>query len=117
VGTVPFCMGLGICVRAAWRGRKSVQGVVPLALLASSLTVNLAGTDYELKWFWVILAYALASETYLRQRRPGSARIAAPRVPGGEAGFGLAAGAARLRPTPLPVRTGDLAEAGRGPEV
>ena len=80
VGTVPFCIGLGLCVRAAWRGRKSVPGIVPLALLATTLTVNLAGTDYELKWFWVVLAYALASETYPRKRRAGFATMAPPGI-------------------------------------
>jgi O-antigen ligase len=68
VGTVPFCIGLFLCVRAAWRGRKSTQGISPLALIVATLTVSLAGTFHGLKAFWIILAYSLASESYLRVR-------------------------------------------------
>src|SRR6266542_3982452 len=68
-GTIPFCIGLVLCVRAAWRGRESTQGLLPLALIVASLTVNLSNTYLELKWFWVVLAYSLASETYLQVKR------------------------------------------------
>jgi O-antigen ligase len=79
VGTIPFCIGLAMCARAAWRGRKGVQGPLPLALLVAVLTVNLSGTYYVTKWFWLILAYALASATYVRRRRPQSRLMSANR--------------------------------------
>jgi O-antigen ligase len=63
VGALPFFVGLGLCIRAGWRGRKSARGLLPLALLATILTVNLSGTHYDLKWFWIVLALALASES------------------------------------------------------
>jgi O-Antigen ligase len=69
VGTIPVCIGLALCVRAAWRGRSGTQGLLPLALIVASLIVNLSNTYLELKWFWVVLAYSLASETYLQVRR------------------------------------------------
>jgi len=68
VGTLPFCVAVALAVRGAWRGRKGTQGLVPLALVVAVLTTNLSGTNHGLKWFWVILAYALASETYVRGR-------------------------------------------------
>jgi hypothetical protein len=69
VGTILFCAGLALCVRAAWRARKSIQGVLPVTLVVAMLTLNLSGTYQQQKWFWVILAYSLASESYLRVRR------------------------------------------------
>jgi len=72
VGTIPFCIGLALCVRSAWRGRKSIQGLLPFALITTILTLNLSGTYYQQKWFWVILAYSLASENYLRARKTRS---------------------------------------------
>jgi O-antigen ligase len=71
VGTIPFVVGLGLCVRAAWRGRKSGEGLLPLALLGAILTVNLSGTHYDLKWFWFVLALALASESIAGARGTG----------------------------------------------
>lgn len=69
VGTILFCIGLAMCGRAAWRGRQGAQGLLPLALFVAVLTLNLSGTLYVTKWFWVVMAYALASETYVRRRR------------------------------------------------
>lgn len=98
VGTIPFCIGLGLCARAAWRGRRGAQGLLPLALFVAVLTVNQSGTYHVTKWFWLVLAYTLASETYVRRRRAGS-RV----MPVNPPGFALArsgGGPKPWRPTP-----------------
>jgi O-antigen ligase len=95
VGTTLFSAGLILCLRGAWRARKGAQGLLPLALLGAVMAVNLSGTYYVTKWFWFVLAYAAASETYVR-RRP--VRVPPLRV---RASRGLLnAGSARIPPTP-----------------
>ena len=89
VGAAPFCIGLALCSRAAWRARRGPRGLLPLALLVAILTVNMSGTYYVAKWFWFILAYCLASEPPLRRRRPESRLLSANR---------LALGSTRPRP-------------------
>ena len=93
VGTVPFCIGLAMCVRAAWKGRRGSQGLLPLALFVAVLTVNLSGTYYVTKWFWLVMAYALASETYVRRRR-----IRSRLVPSHRPGLALARADDSARP-------------------
>jgi O-antigen ligase len=60
LGAIPFLGGLWICAISAWKARRSSQGVLPMALLAYYLLVNLKGT-YMDKYFWLVLAYTLAS--------------------------------------------------------
>ena len=103
-GTIPFCIGLGLCARAAWRGRRGAPGLLPLALLVASLTLNLSGTHFNFaKWFWVSLAFALASETYVRRRRTRSRLISEKRP-------GVRLTAAPLRVAPV----GGRSEPGKG---
>ena len=113
VGTIPFCIGLAMCARAAWRGRQGVQGLLPLALLVSVLTMNLSGTYYVTKWFWLILAYTLASETYVRRRTSRSTLTPY------RAGFGVVPAAAAIRSSRGPQRYPGkgLLGSGRGPLV
>jgi O-antigen ligase len=87
VGAVPFCIGLWVCGRAAWRGRHGLQGLLPLALFVAALTLNLAGTYYVTKWFWVILAYTVAGETYARRRSTRSSSISEIRSGSASTGF------------------------------
>ena len=61
VGAVPFLIGLGICVVAAWRGRTSPYGIVPLALIALFLVANISTNLVAYKPFWWVLALAFAS--------------------------------------------------------
>jgi len=61
IGTIPFLVGLFLVVRAAWRGRKGPLGLMPLALIAVLLTVNLAHTFYGRKPMWLVMAVAVAS--------------------------------------------------------
>jgi O-antigen ligase len=118
VGTIPFCIGLVLCVRAAWRGRKGTQGILPLALVVATLTVNLVDTFYELKSFWVILAYSLASEPSLRVRwkrltvrSVNQVRFVAL------ARSGTATGTVRQRPASVPMRRRAHSEIGHEPII
>jgi len=60
-GTVPFMIGLGMCMVAAWRGRTSPYGIVPFALVALFLVANVSTNLAAYKPFWWVLALALAS--------------------------------------------------------
>jgi O-antigen ligase len=60
LGTIPFLGGLSICWTSAWKGRRSRQGVLPLAMLVYYLLINLKGTYLD-KYFWIVLAYTLAT--------------------------------------------------------
>jgi O-antigen ligase len=60
-GAVPFLIGLGICIVAAWRGRSSPYGIVPFALIALFLVANVSINLVAYKPFWWVLALAVAS--------------------------------------------------------
>jgi O-antigen ligase len=66
VGAVPFLIGIGTCVLAAWRGRTSPYGVVPLALVALFLVANISTNLIAYKPFWWVLALAVASGQLVR---------------------------------------------------
>jgi O-antigen ligase len=68
LGAVPFFIGLWICLRAAWMARYGTEGSLPVALLACLLIVNMAGSLQYKKLFWIVLAYSLASESFLSKR-------------------------------------------------
>lgn len=63
-GAIPFLIGSWLCIRAAWRGRLTSAGVLPLALVATVLISNMSGDWIAAKLIWVVLAYALASEAW-----------------------------------------------------
>lgn len=65
LGAIPFFVGLWFCWRAAWRARRSIQGVLPIAMLSCLLTINMSGTWHNRKPFWIVLAYALVSSSYV----------------------------------------------------
>jgi O-antigen ligase len=71
LGTVPFLLGLWLCVNAAWRARTSTHGVLPLALVMAALVANMSGNHIGAKLFWFVLAYGTASALW---RRPEPAR-------------------------------------------
>jgi len=85
LGAIPFFMGVWYCCREAWRARASIHGVLPLALVLALLTVNMKGTWFNRKLFWIVLAYALVSSKVVpfpwRWRRQAQA-TAADRRPG-----------------------------------
>jgi O-antigen ligase len=64
VGAIPFFAGVWLCGYAAWQARYTIQGVLPLAMVACLLMVNMSGSWHNRKLFWIVLAYALASRSY-----------------------------------------------------
>lgn len=69
VGTIPFLIGMGLCVLAAWRSRLGEQGVLPMAMMALVLVGNLSGNFLVFKLYWVMLAFAVASFATLQAQR------------------------------------------------
>jgi O-antigen ligase len=61
IGAVPFLLGIGLCVRSAWRARAGSEGIVPLAMTAAILVGNMSGNRIAAELFWFVLAYAAAS--------------------------------------------------------
>jgi len=64
LGSIPFFIGVLVCVNYAWRARKTTQGILPLALLTSTLTMGLGGTTLTDRILWLVFAYCAASQTY-----------------------------------------------------
>jgi O-antigen ligase len=67
-GGVPYLIALWLCLRAAWRARHGPEGSLPLALLTSVFLINMSLTWHYRKMFWIILAYSVASESFLSKR-------------------------------------------------
>lgn len=65
LGTLPFLIGLWLCVRASWKARRGLEGILPAAHMGALLVNNLSGNYIVFKLQWVLLAYALASYYYL----------------------------------------------------
>ena len=61
LGMVPFALGTWLCLRAAWRARRGVEGTTPFALLTVVLMVNMSGNWIATPLLWLTFAYALAS--------------------------------------------------------
>ena len=68
LGAIPFFIGLGICWSAAWKARDGIQGILPTAMIVFLLTINMAGTWHNRKLFWIVLAYGLASYSFVAPR-------------------------------------------------
>jgi O-antigen ligase len=69
VGSIPLFICLGTCVAAAWRARRGERGLLPLALVATMLMINISG-DWSLsKLDWLMLCYATAAATHLARVR------------------------------------------------
>ncbi|PYP42096.1 MAG: hypothetical protein DMD43_04140 [Gemmatimonadetes bacterium] len=77
IGTIPFLIGLGLCLRGAWRARRGPVGLIPLAMLAAVLTGTLSGTWIISKILWLALAVALATGAHWAgPAQPQAGRIA-----------------------------------------
>lgn len=61
IGTVPFLIGLGLCVAAAWRSRHGALGYLPLAFTVAIGIGCIDGTWIMSKILWVTLALAVAA--------------------------------------------------------
>jgi len=70
LGTTPFMIGLWLCCRAAWKGRRGIEGILPMATMAALMVNNLSGNYIAFKLQWVLLAYVLASYYYLTPQQP-----------------------------------------------
>ena len=80
LGAIPFFAALWLCLRAAWRARDGFHGVLPLSMLTCVLLGNMTGTDYRLKLFWIVIAYALASGSVRQPPTPLVAHAQPQRV-------------------------------------
>jgi O-antigen ligase len=69
LGGAPFFVGLWFCWRAAWRARHGAEGSLPLVLVTCVFMVNMSITWLNRKQFWLVLAYAVASEQALERHR------------------------------------------------
>lgn len=78
LGTIPFLLGLYLCLRAAWQARSGILGAVPLALLATMLTVNVANNYLVRKplWLFLSLAVGVASRSAAKARMPAATTVA-----------------------------------------
>jgi O-antigen ligase len=61
IGAIPFLFGLFLCGLAAWRARRGVHGVLPLAFCAMFAVANMSGNHIAFKPFWFTLAFACAA--------------------------------------------------------
>jgi O-antigen ligase len=61
VGIMPFLIGLGLCVRAAWTARGCNLGFLPLAWVITMLIASMAGPLVGTKSMWLVLTLGLAS--------------------------------------------------------
>lgn len=67
-GAVPYFLMFWMCLRAAWRARHGPEGSLPLALLVCVFLVNMSITWHYRKILWIVLAYSVASESFLLER-------------------------------------------------
>lgn len=62
VGTFAFCLGIWLCLRAAWRARVGSESILPFAVMISVLVANMSGNWMASKLLWFAFAYAIASD-------------------------------------------------------
>ena len=96
-GAIPFLAGAWLCVRNAWRARRSPHGALPLALFCSVLISNMSGDWIASKLIWVVLAYAMASVAWEAAAQPDTVATAPDR-----SSLWPAPGALRSAPVTLP---------------
>jgi len=81
-GSIPYFIGLYLAAMSAWKARRLPVGMVPFALMATVLVVNLSLTWQYRKLYWLILAIALASSRPIEAlKRPRRRRLAPARLP------------------------------------
>lgn len=71
LGALPFLIGLGLCVREAWRARGGSLSLLFLTLLVANLSASMTHTNVTWKpqWFVLALACAAASSAVRRSAR------------------------------------------------
>jgi O-antigen ligase len=75
VGFIPFCIGLLLAIRGAWKARRSIFGIVPLAMIMSIMVASLGLTLIQTKVFWMVLALGIAAATWKSAEAPGEAGV------------------------------------------
>jgi O-antigen ligase len=71
-GSVPLFICIILCMLAAWRARRGSQGALPLVMVITVILINMSGNWTASKLDWLMMAYAIASATFLRTVRPRS---------------------------------------------
>jgi O-antigen ligase len=75
IGTIPFCVGLFQCFRAAWKARTGRLGLLPFALVIAVLAANMALTYLTRKPIWVMLAIAPAAAAVASSNSKSKTRV------------------------------------------
>jgi len=82
IGTIPFAIGVVLCVRAAWKARRGSLGPIPLALLLTVIFMGLSNGTLSWKSQWLVCGLVLAASANVPEssRRFGNAmgRIGLP---------------------------------------
>lgn len=69
LGTVPFLIALGLCARAAWKGRLDQYGLIPFQLIMAMFAYNLTHTALTSKVFFLFLGFGVAASSINRKLR------------------------------------------------
>jgi O-antigen ligase len=72
-GAIVFLIGLGLCIREAWRARRSPWHMLPFAMLMAVLTGCISGTWIASKVLWFVLAIAIGAGAYVNGKSPRGA--------------------------------------------
>ncbi|HYJ85683.1 MAG TPA: O-antigen ligase family protein [Pyrinomonadaceae bacterium] len=65
LGSLPLFMGIGLAVIGSWRTRHGAHGSLPLAMLVAVMAANMSGLYLFNKLHWLVMAYAMASVSYV----------------------------------------------------
>jgi len=78
VGAVPFFIAMVLIVRAGWRARFGLYGILPIALLVLNGSGAMSGNPITNKLFWLTMAFAVAAAMPIVRQARASARPARP---------------------------------------
>jgi len=76
-GTIPLYIYIILCLLAAWRAHRGPEGALPLVMVVIVTMINMSGNWVASKLDWLMMAYALASASFLLtvSRRPPIAKL------------------------------------------
>jgi O-antigen ligase len=75
VGTIPFLLGMGLCLLCAWRARRGPYGSLPLAISSVTFVGSMSGTWIASKILWLTFAVALAAGAAVAPRMARNGRL------------------------------------------
>ena len=76
IGSIPFLLGVFLCLRHAWGARTGAEGILPLAMMVAILVSNVGANLHYDKLYWLLMAYAFASDhQFSLARSPRLAKI------------------------------------------